>query len=120
MRMAMASRLVVIVGMCLFLGATALALGNQDVVGQWSLDQAKSASAPDGNTAGLMKDVAVKADGSFEALYGTKGTWKLKDGKLLVTYPNSGRGEEEATMDGALLKFPAPAMKGKFCYLKKK
>jgi hypothetical protein len=101
---------------------SALALANKDVVGKWGLDEAKSKAATDGNTAGLMAEVTIKADGTFEAMYGTKGTWKIGGGKLLVTFDtNKGfRKDEEAKMDGEFLKFPAPAMAGKFCYLKKK
>jgi hypothetical protein len=96
-----------------------LALDAKEVVGTWSLDEEASKAKPDGNTAGLMKTVTIKEDGTFEAMFGTKGKWKIEAGKVLVTYDNSARSNEEATMDGALLKFPAPAMAGKFCYLKK-
>ena len=53
-------------------------------------------------------------------MYGIGGTWKIKSGKLLVTYANNFRHDEEAKRDGAFLKMPAPAMAGKFCYLTKK
>ena len=104
----------------LMIASVGLALDKKDAVGKWGLDEAKSGAAPDGNTAGLMKDVTISADGTFAALYGTKGTWKVAGGKLLVTYANSGRKDETASLDGDHLKFPAPAMAGKFCYLKHK
>jgi hypothetical protein len=66
-----------------------------------------------------MKNVEIKAGGAFEAMYDMKGTWKIKDGKLLVSWANNPRTDEPAMMDGEYLKFPAPAMAGKFCYLKK-
>lgn len=96
------------------------ALENKDVVGKWGLDEEKSKSAADGNTAGLMKDVSINENGTFEAMYGTKGAWKVEAGKVLVTYENSFRQNEEVAIDGDYLKFPSPAMAGKFCYLKKK
>jgi hypothetical protein len=106
----------------LTVASVGLALDKKEVAGQWSLDEAKSASAPDGNTAGLMKDVNIKTDGTFEALYGTHGVWKIQGGKMLVTYQGSGafRKDEPASMAGEFLKFPSPAMSGKFCYLKRK
>jgi hypothetical protein len=91
-----------------------------DVVGAWAMDGEKSSAAPDGNTAGVMANVEFKPDGTFAALYGIGGTWKVKGKKLLVAYSNSFRGDEEALLDGGFLKMPAPAMKGKFCYLKRK
>ncbi|MBI2339674.1 MAG: hypothetical protein HYU99_04820 [Deltaproteobacteria bacterium] len=95
------------------------AIEAKDVVGEWSMDAEKSAGAPDGNVAGLMSKVTIKSDGTFEAMYGTKGKWKSEGGKVLVTYDNSARSGEEASMDGTFLKFPSPAMAGQFCYLKK-
>ena len=110
-----------VICVCALFVTASFALEKSQVVGSWSLDLEKSQTAPDGNTAGLMKDVVIKDDGTFEALYGTKGTWKLADGKLLVTYANGGfRKDEEATMDATHLKFPSPAESKKFCYLKKK
>jgi hypothetical protein len=105
----------------LLLAATAgFALDKKDAIGKWTLDEKKSAAAADGNTAGLMKEVNVKADGTFEAMYGTQGTWKISGGKLLVTYANGGfRKDEPATMADGFLKFPSPAMSGKFCYLRR-
>jgi hypothetical protein len=104
----------------LSLASAGWALDKKEAVGQWSLDEAKSKVAPDGNTAGLMKDVTIKADGTFEALYGTQGTWAIKGGKMVVTYQNSMRKDEPVTMADGLMKFPSPAMSGKFCYLKRK
>jgi hypothetical protein len=100
--------------------ADASAFEKGEIVGNWSLDAARSGAADDGNTAGVMAAVEFKADGTFAALYGIAGTWKLSGGKLLVAYSNSFRGDEEALRDGKLLKMPAPAMKGKFCYLRRK
>ncbi|MBI4412129.1 MAG: hypothetical protein HY541_06575 [Deltaproteobacteria bacterium] len=97
----------------------ALALDAKDIVGEWALDAEKSASVPGGNVVGLMSKVTVKNDGTFEALHGTKGKWKVEEGKVLVTYENSARSDEEASMDGTFLKFPSPALAGQFCYLKK-
>jgi hypothetical protein len=67
-----------------------------------------------------MKEVTIKGDGTFQAMFDMKGTWKLKDGKLLVSWANNPRKDEPAVMEGEWLKFPAPAMGGKFCYLKRK
>ena len=106
--------------MLLLLLSTAEAFEKVDVVGTWSLDGARSGAASDGNTAGVMAAVEFKADGTFSALYGIGGTWKMSGGKLLVAYSNSFRGDEEAVRDGKHLKMPAPAMKGKFCYLVRK
>jgi hypothetical protein len=104
----------------MMLALTASGFDQGEVVGAWAMDAGKSAGAPDGNSAGVMAKVEFKADGTFAAMYGIGGTWKLKDGKLLVAYSNSFRGDEEAALDGAFLKMPAPAMRGKFCYLKRK
>lgn len=41
---------------------------------------------PDGNTAGLMERVVPKPDGGFEALCGTKSTWRVARGTLVVRY----------------------------------
>lgn len=105
----------------LLTGFSLSALGQEkaQLVGAWEMDKAQSQSAADGNTAGLMEKVAIKEDGTFEALYGTKGTWKIAGGKVTVNYPNSFRGDEAASLEGNYLKFPSPAMAGKFCYLKK-
>ena len=92
-------------------------LDPKTVVGKWQLDETRSKAAADGNTAGLMKSLSLREDGTFEALFGTKGTWTLAGGKLLVTYENSGRAKEAATYDGVHLKFPSPAHADKFCYL---
>jgi hypothetical protein len=103
-------------------GRVALAGGltAKDVVGSWALDADKSKAAADGNTAGVMKKLTIKDDGTFETLVELKGTWRLKDGKLLVTWSGGGSHKEEAAaMDGEYLKFPAPAMTGKFCYVKR-
>jgi hypothetical protein len=108
-----------VMGLFLTMSLPASAFDKSEVVGAWHLDSAKSASAPDGNTAGVLANVEFKADGSFTALYGTQGSWKLEGKKLLVTYANSIRGAEEARLDDGFLKMPAPAMKGKFCYLKR-
>ncbi len=104
----------------LMIATAGLAFDKKDAVGQWALDEAKSGAAPDGNTAGLMKEVNIKPDGTFEAMFGTQGTWKIAGGKLLVTYRNSFRKDEAATMADGFLKFPSPAMSGKFCYLRRK
>ena len=104
----------------MLLALTASGFDKGEVVGAWALDGEKSAAAPDGNTAGVMAAVEFKADGTFAAMYGIGGTWKLKGKKLLVAYTNSFRGDEEAAMDGGHLKMPSPAMHGKFCYLKRK
>jgi hypothetical protein len=106
--------------MMLALALPAPASDKIDVVGAWAMDADKSAAAPDGNTAGVMATVEFKADGTFAAMYGLGGTWKLRNKKLLVAWSNSFRGDEEAVLDGGFLKMPAPAMRGKFCYLKRK
>jgi hypothetical protein len=103
----------------LLIAGSSLALDKKEAVGKWTLDEAKSAAAADGNTAGLMKEVEVKADGTFVAMYGTQGTWKIAGGKLLVTYANGFRKDEPASMAEGFLKFPSPAMSGKFCYLRR-
>jgi hypothetical protein len=107
-------------GVMLALATTAWATEKKDVLGTWGLDAATSGAAADGNTAGVMNSVEFKADGTFAAQYGIGGTWAIKGGKLLVTYQNSFRHDEEAKRDGKFLKMPAPAMSGKFCYLVKK
>ena len=101
----------------LALGVPALAIDKADVVGKWSLDENVSKAAPDGNTAGLMKELTIKDDGNFEAMYGTVGTWKIEGGKLLVSYANDFKKDRPGSMDGKTLKFPAPAMHDKFCYV---
>jgi hypothetical protein len=106
--------------MMLALAVPARGFEKGEVVGAWAMDNDKSAAAADGNTAGVMASVEFKADGTFAAMYGIGGTWKLKGKKLLVAYSNSFRGDEEALLDGGFLKMPAPAMRGKFCYLKRK
>jgi len=115
----MLQKIIIITIAIVFIALPSFALDSKAVTGQWSLDEEKSKTAPDGNTAGLMKSVNINDDGTFEALYGTKGTWQIKEGKLLVTYKNSIRKDEEAKMDGSHLKFPSPAMAGKNCYLKR-
>ena len=45
------------------------------------------------------------------------GTWTRKAGSLLVSYSNDYRRDLEAPRDGMHLKMPAPAMRGKYCYL---
>lgn len=92
-------------------------LERKTVIGKWQLDEPKSKAAADGNTAGLMKSLTIREDGTFEALYDIKGTWTLVEGKFLVTYENSGREKEAATFDGKHLKFPSPSSATKFCYL---
>jgi hypothetical protein len=92
------------------------ALTADSVLGTWKLDVAHSKAAADGNTAGLMGRVVLRPDGSFEALYGTKGTWKLTKGKLIVRYETVAE-DRPAILDGKHLKFPAPAQSDKFCYL---
>jgi hypothetical protein len=52
----------------------------ESLVGAWKLDEARSKAAPDGDTAGLMNRVALNPDGTFEAMYGVKGTWKSPRG----------------------------------------
>lgn len=99
--------------------AHALAIDRKDVVGQWAIDMDKSKAAADGNTAGLMAAVTVKDDGTFEALYGIKGTWKVDGGKFLVSYDNDFEKDRPGSIDAGFFKFPAPAMAGRFCYLKK-
>lgn len=101
----------------LFFSLSAAALENKDVVGKWTLDEAASKGAADGNTAGLMKELTIKEDGTFEAMYGTKGTWKITDGNLTVSYENNYKKDRPGSGDAKLLKFPAPAMQGKFCYM---
>jgi hypothetical protein len=99
--------------------AAALALTKSDLVGAWALDGDHSQKATDGNTAGALAKVEFKPDGSFDALYGLGGTWKLDGKKLLVTWKNSFRHDEVAPLDGAWLKMPSPSMQGKFCYLRR-
>lgn len=99
----------------------AIALEKKDVVGEWTLDKEKSKIAKDGNTAGVMNKMIIKEDGTFEALYGTKGTFKINaKGEMEVTYSTSPGLTNLAIMDGTHLAFPAPAnpMKKK-CYLKR-
>jgi hypothetical protein len=101
----------------LFFSLSAAALENKDVVGKWTLDEAASKGAADGNTAGLMKELTIKEDGTFEAMYGTKGSWKIMGGKLTVSYENDYKKDRPGSGDAKLLKFPAPAMHEKFCYM---
>ena len=96
--------------------APAGALTAESLVGAWKLDEPRSKAAPDGNTAGVMKSVVLHPDGRFEALYGTKGTWKLTKGKLVVRYETVAE-DRVASLDGKHLKFPSPAHGDKFCYL---
>ena len=103
----------------LLLAAPASAMDKKELLGAWALDGDRSQKAPDGNTAGALAKVELKPDGTFEALYGLGGTWKMEGGKLLVTWRNSFRHDEEAILDGAWLKLPSPSMKGKFCYLRR-
>jgi hypothetical protein len=97
-------------------GGPGAALAAENVVGAWKLDEARSKAAPDGNTAGLMNRVVLKPDGSFEALYGTKGTWRLDKGRLVVRYETVAE-DRAASLDGKHLKFPSPAHGDRFCYL---
>ncbi len=90
------------------------------ITGTWGLDEAKSKQAADGNTAGLMKTVIINRNGTFKALYGTEGTWKIKNGKILISYKNRYNKDLPAFIVGGYLKFPAPAIRNKFCYLKRK
>ena len=104
------------------LGLVAAADGAQSkasVVGQWALDAAKSKAAEDGNTAGVMNKVEIRADGSFEAKYGVKGTYTFADDELVVIYQNAPGMQAKGAFDGEHLKFPAPSDNKKFCYLKR-
>lgn len=88
------------------------------IVGTWALDEARSSAAADGNTAGLMATLEIKADGTFEALYGTHGTYTFEGGELVAIYSNSpGLEKKGGSLDGEHLRFPAPAGLGKYCYL---
>jgi hypothetical protein len=100
-------------------GAGLAAAKTKGLSGKWALDEAKSKAAPDGNTAGLMKEVTLNEDGTFTALYGTKGTWKFDGQTLSVFYSNSPGLEKKGGIatDGEWLKFPAPAGLNRFCYL---
>jgi hypothetical protein len=91
----------------------------QSVVGTWRLDEPRSKAAPDGNGALLMRTLAIKADGTFGALYGTKGTWRIQGGRMLVAYATSPGQTAPAILDGNHLKFPAPSNLKKFCYMVK-
>jgi hypothetical protein len=88
-------------------------------VGTWAMDP-KSKTAPDGNTAGALKSLTIKADGSFEASFGIGGTWKMDGDKMMVAYSSMPSKFRAAERDGALLKFPAPSGEAKFVYLSKK
>ncbi len=87
--------------------------------GKWVLDEAKSKAAPDGNTAGVMKTLELTADGAFTALYGTKGTYTFDGQTLVVTYANSPGLQKKGAIEGAWLKFPAPAGLNRYCYMKR-
>ncbi len=97
------------------------AMTAQSIAGAWALDEAFSKQAADGNTAGLMKRVTVMADGTFVAMYGIKGKWKIAEGRLLVTYDGSAgaRSDELAAVSGAYVKWPSPSDRRKFCYMRK-
>jgi hypothetical protein len=95
------------------------ALTAQSVVGTWKLDEPKSKAAADGNGALLMRTLNIKADGTFEALYNTKGTWKIQSGKMIVTYECCPGQPAAVVLDGGHLKFPAPSNVKKFCYMVK-
>ncbi|MBK9239879.1 MAG: hypothetical protein IPL75_06365 [Acidobacteria bacterium] len=99
--------------------APAGALTAQSVVGTWKLDEPKSKAAPDGNGALLMRTLSIKADGTFEALYNTKGTWKIQGGKMIVTYECCPGQPAAVVLDGGHMKFPAPSNVKKFCYMVK-
>ena len=87
--------------------------------GKWVLDEAKSKAASDGNTAGVMKTLELTADGAFTALYGTKGTYTFDGQTLVVTYANSPGLQKKGAIEGAWLKFPAPAGLNRYCYMKR-
>ncbi len=90
------------------------------IVGTWALDEARSSAAADGNTAGLMAKLEIKADGTFEALYGTQGTYTFEGGELVAVYSHSpGLEKKGGSVDGEHLRFPAPAGLGKYCYLRR-
>ena len=89
------------------------------LVGPWVMDEAKSKAAPDGNTAGVMKTLELTADGAFTALYGTKGTYTFDGQTLVVTYANSPGLQKKGAIEGAWLKFPAPAGLNRYCYMKR-
>lgn len=91
----------------------------QSVVGTWRLDEPRSKAAPDGNGALLMRTLTIKADGTFQALYGTAGTWKIEAGRLIVTYACCPGQAGQAAIEGGHLKFPAPSNVKKFCYMVK-
>ena len=87
------------------------------IVGSWVLDAAKSKAAEDGNTAGAMNKVEIRADGSFEALNGVKGKYSFEDDLFVVIYEGTPGLPAKGSFDGKHLKFPAPADHKKFCYL---
>jgi hypothetical protein len=68
-----------------------------------------------------MNEVTINADGTFTAMFGVKGTWKLDGETLSVFYSNSpGLEKKSATAtEGEWLKFPAPAGLNRFCNLKR-
>ncbi len=97
------------------------ALTPQTVAGVWMLDEAFSKKSADGNTAGLMKRVTVNPDGTFVAMYGIKGKWRIAGGHFLVTYDSSAatRKDEEAALSANHVKWPSPSDRKKFCYMLK-
>jgi hypothetical protein len=89
------------------------------LVGNWAMDETKSKAAPDGDTAGLMGRLVMKPDGTFTALAGVAGTYTF-DGKVLLVRYSTIPGEElSGGLDGEWLKFPAPAARNRFVYLKR-
>ena len=101
------------------MGADLSAAMASSLVGTWVLDEAKSKAAPDGNTAGMMKEVVLHEDGTFTALAGTKGKWTFDGKTLIVTYENSPGFPRRGGIapDGHWLKFP---LYNTFCYLRPK
>jgi len=87
--------------------------------GEWVLDEAKSKAASDGNTAGVMKTLELTAGGVFTALYGTTGTYTFDGQTLVVTYAHSPGLQKKGGIEGAWLKFPAPAGLNRYCYMKR-
>lgn len=102
-------------------GTPVTAISANSVTGVWTLDEPFSKQAADGNTAGLMKRVTVNPDGTFVAMYGIKGTWKVTGGKFLITFDGSAgtRSDEIAALTGGHVKWPSPSDRRKFCYMRK-
>ena len=102
-------------------GAPLKEITTSSVAGVWTLDEPFSKQAADGNTAGLMKRVTVMPDGTFVAMYGIKGKWKVTGGKFLITFDGSAgtRSDEVAALTGNHVKWPSPSDRRKFCYMRK-